>query len=108
MTTSDFIVIGAGIAGASTAYFLARDARVTVLERESQPGYHTTGGWLWFHSGRLLLPQVNPVSLLAGYSTWWALLTLALLYRLLLRLTQHNWPLAWLVTSVSAATLSLN
>ncbi|MSP49940.1 MAG: FAD-binding oxidoreductase [Alphaproteobacteria bacterium] len=41
--TADFIVIGAGIAGASAAYELASDSRVIVLERESQPGYHTTG-----------------------------------------------------------------
>jgi D-arginine dehydrogenase len=46
MTTvgnADFIVIGAGIAGASVAYWLAREARVVVLEREAQPGYHSTG-----------------------------------------------------------------
>jgi len=43
MIQSDFIVIGAGIAGASVAWQLAHDARVVVLERESQPGYHTTG-----------------------------------------------------------------
>jgi D-arginine dehydrogenase len=41
--TADFIVIGAGIAGASAAYELAADSKVVVLERESQPGYHTTG-----------------------------------------------------------------
>ena len=35
--TADFIVIGAGIAGASAAYELASDSRVIVLERESQP-----------------------------------------------------------------------
>jgi D-arginine dehydrogenase len=40
---ADFIVAGAGIAGASCGYFLARDAKVIVLERESQPGYHSTG-----------------------------------------------------------------
>jgi len=40
---ADFIVIGAGVAGASVAYWLARHARVTVLEREPQPGYHSTG-----------------------------------------------------------------
>lgn len=39
----DFIVIGAGIAGASAAYALAEHGRVLVLEREGQPGYHTTG-----------------------------------------------------------------
>lgn len=40
---ADFIVIGAGMAGASVAAELARDARVILLERETQPGYHTTG-----------------------------------------------------------------
>jgi D-arginine dehydrogenase len=39
----DVLVIGAGIAGASVAYFLAPHARVGLIERESQPGYHTTG-----------------------------------------------------------------
>lgn len=42
-TELDVIIIGAGIAGASVASQLARDARVAVLERESHPGYHTTG-----------------------------------------------------------------
>jgi len=40
---ADFLVIGAGIAGASVGYFLAPHGRVILLERESQPGYHTTG-----------------------------------------------------------------
>jgi D-arginine dehydrogenase len=40
---ADFLVIGAGIAGASIGYFLAPHGRVVLLERESQPGYHTTG-----------------------------------------------------------------
>ena len=39
----DVIVIGAGIAGASVAYRLSKQVRVLVLERESQPGYHSTG-----------------------------------------------------------------
>jgi len=39
----DFIVVGCGIAGASAGYELAAHGRVLVLERESQPGYHTTG-----------------------------------------------------------------
>jgi D-arginine dehydrogenase len=39
----DFLVIGAGIAGASIAHFLAPHGRTLVLERESQPGYHSTG-----------------------------------------------------------------
>jgi D-arginine dehydrogenase len=39
----DVIVIGAGIAGASLAGYLAPHARVAVLEAEAQPGYHTSG-----------------------------------------------------------------
>ena len=43
VTNADFIVIGGGIAGASVAYWLASYAQVVVLEREPQPGYHSTG-----------------------------------------------------------------
>ena len=34
---ADAIVVGAGIAGASVAYFMAPQARVIVLEREPHP-----------------------------------------------------------------------
>lgn len=40
---ADFLIIGAGIAGASVANWLAPHGRIVVLERESQPGYHSTG-----------------------------------------------------------------
>lgn len=36
-------IVGAGIAGAALAYTLAPQARVLLLERESQPGMHSTG-----------------------------------------------------------------
>lgn len=39
----DYVVIGGGIAGASIAYWLSPHGKVVVLERESQPGYHSTG-----------------------------------------------------------------
>lgn len=39
----DFLVVGAGMAGASVAYHLASRGQVALLERESQPGYHSTG-----------------------------------------------------------------
>ena len=42
-THADYLIIGAGIAGASTAYWLAPHASIILLERESQPGYHSTG-----------------------------------------------------------------
>jgi len=43
ITEADVIVIGAGMAGASVAYFLAPHARVVVLEREQHAGVHSTG-----------------------------------------------------------------
>ncbi len=42
-TTADFLVIGGGIAAASIGASLAGRGRVVLLERESQPGYHSTG-----------------------------------------------------------------
>jgi D-arginine dehydrogenase len=39
----DVLIAGAGIAGTSLAWELADRASVVVLERESQPGYHSTG-----------------------------------------------------------------
>jgi len=41
--TVDFLIVGAGMAGASAAYELAAHGRVLLLEREAQPGYHSTG-----------------------------------------------------------------
>lgn len=39
----DVIVVGAGMAGASLAFELSAGASVLLLEREEQPGYHSTG-----------------------------------------------------------------
>ncbi len=39
----DIAVIGAGIVGASTAYFASAQRRVLLLEGESAAGYHSTG-----------------------------------------------------------------
>lgn len=41
--THDFIVVGAGIAGASIAFELARTSRVCLIEGEDRPGMHATG-----------------------------------------------------------------
>ncbi|MFO1272409.1 MAG: FAD-dependent oxidoreductase [Rubrivivax sp.] len=43
MERYDVAVVGAGIAGASLAWRLAARCRVLLLERESQPGLHSTG-----------------------------------------------------------------
>jgi D-arginine dehydrogenase len=42
-STHDFVVIGAGIAGASAAYELQGHGSCALLEREPLPGHHTTG-----------------------------------------------------------------
>jgi len=43
MREFDVVIVGAGIAGASLAFRLAGRRRTLVLEREQQPGYHSTG-----------------------------------------------------------------
>jgi D-arginine dehydrogenase len=43
MDSYEFIVVGGGIAGASAGYALSAQAKVLLIERESQPGYHSTG-----------------------------------------------------------------
>jgi D-arginine dehydrogenase len=41
--TYDFVIVGAGIAGASIAYELAPHGTVCLIEAESRPGFHATG-----------------------------------------------------------------
>jgi len=43
VTAFDVIIVGAGIAGVAAAAELSTTHRVVVLERESHPGYHSTG-----------------------------------------------------------------
>ncbi len=43
MRECDYLIIGAGIAGASAAYHMGGEGSVIILEREDQPGYHSTG-----------------------------------------------------------------
>ena len=58
----DVAIIGAGIAGASLAYFIGRSARVVLLETEALPGYHTTGRsaafWVATYGG----PAIEPLT----------------------------------------------
>jgi D-arginine dehydrogenase len=60
--TSDFLVIGGGIAGASVAFFLAPHGHVTLLEREAQPGYHSTGRSAALFDESYGSPQVNALT----------------------------------------------
>jgi D-arginine dehydrogenase len=62
MQQADFLIIGAGIAGASTAYWLAPHARVIVLEREQLPGYHSTGRSAALYIGTYGTPQVRALT----------------------------------------------
>jgi D-arginine dehydrogenase len=58
----DVIVIGAGIAGTSLAHFLAPQAQVALVERESQPGYHSTGRSAAYFSPSYGPPQVRALT----------------------------------------------
>lgn len=58
MQTADYI-----IAGASTGYWLAAHGRVLVLERESQPGYHSTGRSAALYTAAYGTPQVRALTL---------------------------------------------
>lgn len=52
----DVAIVGAGIAGASLAWQLAAGARVLLLEREAQPGMHSTG-----RSAAMFMTSYGPV-----------------------------------------------
>jgi D-arginine dehydrogenase len=60
--TFDVIVIGAGIAGAAVAHFLASRVRVAILEREAQPGYHSTGRSAAYFAPSYGPPQVRALT----------------------------------------------
>jgi D-arginine dehydrogenase len=60
---SDFLVIGSGMAAASLGYFLAPHGRVTLLEREAQPGYHSTGRSAALFLASYGTPQVRALTL---------------------------------------------
>ena len=65
--TSDFLIIGAGMAGASAAYELAAHGSVIVLEAEDRPGVHATG-----RSAALFLEYIYGQKNLDEYHKFWA------------------------------------
>lgn len=62
MTQADFIIIGGGIAGASTGYWLSRHGRVVLLEREEHAGYHATGRSAALYTVAYGTPQVRALT----------------------------------------------
>lgn len=58
----DFLIIGAGIAGASLATELAAVGKTIVLEAEDIPGYHATGRSAAFWSETYGGPSVQPLT----------------------------------------------
>ena len=62
MSQADFIIIGGGIAGASTGFWLSQHARVIVLERESHPAYHSTGRSAALYPAAYGSPQVRALT----------------------------------------------
>ncbi|MFC3939874.1 FAD-binding oxidoreductase [Pseudomonas gingeri NCPPB 3146 = LMG 5327] len=63
MNQADFIIIGGGIAGASTGFWLAAHGRVIVLERESHPAYHSTGRSAALYTAAYGTAQVRALTL---------------------------------------------
>ena len=67
MTTFDFAIVGAGIAGASLASELGEQgAQVLVLEAEDRPGYHATGRSAAFWEECYGGPEIVPLTLASG------------------------------------------
>ncbi|MAU40658.1 MAG: FAD-dependent oxidoreductase [Kordiimonas sp.] len=65
MQKCDFLIIGAGIAGASAGYFLSPHGRTIILEREDVPGYHTTGRSAAFYAetyGNAIIQRLTTAS----------------------------------------------
>ncbi|MEM1229050.1 MAG: FAD-binding oxidoreductase [Pseudomonadota bacterium] len=63
---TDVLVIGAGIAGLSLAATLAPHCQVVVLERESHPGYHSTGRSAAYFSPALGNEVVQALTIASG------------------------------------------
>ena len=58
----DVVVVGAGIGGASLAWFLSERASVLLIEAEEQPGLHSTGRSAAFFAETYGGPGVQPLT----------------------------------------------
>ena len=65
-TRFDYIIVGAGIAGASLAAGLAPYGTVLLLEAEAQPGYHSTGRSAAFWTESYGGPGIVPLTCASG------------------------------------------
>lgn len=59
---ADILIIGAGMAGAGLAAFLAPHKHVVILEAEMAPGYHTTGRSAAFYAETYGGPDIQPLT----------------------------------------------
>jgi len=59
---ADFLIVGAGIAGAGLAYRLAPHGRTVMLDMEEQAGYHTTGRSAAFYAETYGGPKLQPLT----------------------------------------------
>ena len=66
MSSVEFAIVGAGMAGASLAAELAPFASVALIEAESQPGYHATGRSAAFWTESYGGPGVLPLTRASG------------------------------------------
>jgi len=66
--THDAVIIGGGIAGASLAYFLTQKGLrdILILEKEEQPGYHSTGRAAGVLAEFDLIPSMVDLKILGG------------------------------------------
>jgi len=62
-SSTDVLIVGAGIAGASLAAALAPHRRVLLIEAEDAPGYHATGRSAAFWHETYGGPRVQPLSI---------------------------------------------
>jgi len=62
MSETDFLIVGAGIAGAGIGYYLAEHAHVTLIDMEDQAGYHTTGRSAAFYAETYGGPKLQPLT----------------------------------------------